>query len=576
MFGFLALGFFACLASKGGQGGGGGILGGIAATLLAIKGIKETLKELGWIKSKEDKDKEAKNKEFKELLKKKPEDLTQKEKARLEELGADPDIDIESLTDKGLANYKRATGKSLKDTQDEADEENKNADEINKNKALALLQQEVESKEDDTSEEANNLREAYDGFIKCAYDEDGNPRSAEDFDAEFKKLPKDLQDKINDNVKAASKDEKVIKELQEKAKNVTAEQAAAAVEKAKAKRAEISKKDELAALEEKYKEDIKGKSEDEVKSITEAYEKEKKATSDKWDAKIKQHNDAAAKADSGESLRQKKTAANTAKKTKKELEEKKAALDSEEAKEETAKKYANAFKDSPYEPGDLKGDKAKEAKKYFEEKGYDVELLNKIHTEFPQSADKEPNLKAIVGNEDIAKGIDKDIEKQKAEIDKKIKDQQKVIDDYENAKSEVEKANTGATGATGETGKTGETGATGETGTISNSGGKSRNKKLVNPAKIWKRKKRKDGKGQTKSYYNKNGASISATLFKEKMAAYKKALEKHKKGKFESLTDYVSAMLEIEQNEFIPLVESEQLDSLTLVEYLKNQIEVKD
>ena len=61
------------------------------------------------------------------------------------------------------------------------------------------------------------------------------------------------------------------------------------------------------------------------------------------------------------------------------------------------------------------------------------------------------------------------------------------------------------------------------------------------------------------------------------MANYKKALAKRNKSTDEaSLADYASAMLEIEQNEFIPLMESEQLDVLSIAEYIKNQIEVED
>jgi hypothetical protein len=55
-------------------------------------------------------------------------------------------------------------------------------------------------------------------------------------------------------------------------------------------------------------------------------------------------------------------------------------------------------------------------------------------------------------------------------------------------------------------------------------------KKLKNPAKIWKRKKRKNGKGMTKAYYSKdehgNDISISAKEYKDKMDAYKKAKQK--------------------------------------------------
>lgn len=50
-------------------------------------------------------------------------------------------------------------------------------------------------------------------------------------------------------------------------------------------------------------------------------------------------------------------------------------------------------------------------------------------------------------------------------------------------------------------------------------------KKLKNPAKIWHRKKRKNGKGMTKSYYNGDD-SISADEYKQRMENYKKAKKK--------------------------------------------------
>lgn len=53
-------------------------------------------------------------------------------------------------------------------------------------------------------------------------------------------------------------------------------------------------------------------------------------------------------------------------------------------------------------------------------------------------------------------------------------------------------------------------------------------KKLKNPAKIWRRKKKKNGKGTTSSYYDKDGNSISKKEFKKRMATYKKALKTKK------------------------------------------------
>lgn len=48
------------------------------------------------------------------------------------------------------------------------------------------------------------------------------------------------------------------------------------------------------------------------------------------------------------------------------------------------------------------------------------------------------------------------------------------------------------------------------------------NKKIKNPAKEWKRRKRKNGKGTTKNYYNKKNESISEKEYKERMFRYNK------------------------------------------------------
>lgn len=64
-----------------------------------------------------------------------------------------------------------------------------------------------------------------------------------------------------------------------------------------------------------------------------------------------------------------------------------------------------------------------------------------------------------------------------------------------------------------------------------------RKKKLKNPAKIWRRKKKKNGKGVTSSYYNKEGDSISKKEFKKRMATYKEALKKKKEKQNPTNTD---------------------------------------
>lgn len=438
MFGFLALGFFASIAFGWSAGLG---TAGLLSKLGGAFGIET---------DKSKKEKVDKLKELHDLLRKKPEDLSPKDKKRLEQLGNDPDIDLDDdLSDKERANFEKITGTAVSDVEKEEEpKDKKEKEELAKNKALALLQMQVEEKEDDTSTEANELREAYEGFIRCAYDEEGNPRSKDDFDKEMNKLKEanpDLYKKIGDNIKNASNDEKAIKELNEKAANVTQEQAAAAVEKAKAKRAEIAKADELAALDEKCKKEMEGKTDDEKADIKKRYDDEKKAASDKWDAKIKQHIEAAAKADSGESLRQKSKAAKQAEKVKSDLEAQKAELDGEGIPKKIAEEYNN-FKFDGIDPGAVDDENHADHKKALEQlkaAGLDPELYGKI-AKAKAGKDKdgnEPSIDDIIKDKEISDAISKDIENRKKVIDEKIKAQQNVIDDYNIAKSKTEETN---------------------------------------------------------------------------------------------------------------------------------------
>ena len=72
-------------------------------------------------------------------------------------------------------------------------------------------------------------------------------------------------------------------------------------------------------------------------------------------------------------------------------------------------------------------------------------------------------------------------------------------------------------------------------------------KEPQNPAKVWKHRKKKNGKGVTANYYNKKGDSISEKEFKEKEAKYQERLKKwqQKQGgtNNESLQDYLSLRL---------------------------------
>jgi hypothetical protein len=381
---------------------------------------------------------EEKLTELKGLLKKKPADLTQKEKNRIKLLGSDPDIDTDELSEGELDNFKKATGKSIEDTQKEASSESNQKD---MNKVLAVVQSDLESKENDSSQEAEDFRKSYDTFIKCAYDEDGNLRKPEDIEKEIDNLDDDTKKLLKENISAASKDEKTLEELKEKTSKVSDEDAAAAVEKAKAKRAEITKNDKIKELEEKRDKELEGATDEDKKKIEDSYKTQIEAETKKWDAKIKEHTEKAASLSKGESLRQMEKTAKDAEARKKELEEQKAKLDGEDAQKNEIEKCDNInWDESDYTKGDLDGDdekKKKGAEEFLKSKGVDVDMYKKY-------ADVKSTLKEgekIEENEDLKKSSEEVIKKKKEEIDKQIKEQDKIINDYNSAKDDVEKAN---------------------------------------------------------------------------------------------------------------------------------------
>ena len=435
MFGFLALGFFAAFAFGfiGGDKDGkkdGGFLSSL------IKSFKELNDD-----SEEDTSKEEK--ELHDLLKKNPKDLSPKEKRRLKELQSKLKVE-DILSDNELEKLNKITG----NTEDEEDDKDNGKEDTNEenteldfNKSLAILQSEIESKEDDSSPEANDLREAYDAMIKCTFDGNGDKRKPEDIESEFNKLGETLRKKIEKHVKKSSSDEKALEEYKDKKSKVTTEQAAAALEKAKAKRAEIAKKEEVDALKDAREKELEGKTDDDKKKINERYAKKIEAAETKWDAEIKKHMDAAAKADKSESLRQMEKSAKQAEAKKKELEEQKSELDKPEAVTDEIKKCEDInWEETDVVAGNLSGDdkeKKKTAEEFLKSKDVDVDMYKKY--ESIKSTLKEGEK--IEENEDLKKSAEEVIKKKKEEIDKQIEEQDKIINDYNSAKGEVEKAN---------------------------------------------------------------------------------------------------------------------------------------
>ena len=436
MFGFLAIGFFAAFAFGiiGGSGKDG--KGGFLSTLI------DNFKKLN---DDEEESDEKDVKELRALLKKKTEDLSEREKKRIKELSKK--VDRSYLNDSELKNLDEISGASSEDDDDDddkdtgKDEDTSKDDELDFNKSLAILQAEIESKEEDKSNDANDLRQAYDAMIKCTFDGNGDKRKPEDIESEFNKLDESIRKKIEKHVKKSSSDEKALEEYKDKKSKVTPEQAAAALEKAKAKRAEIAKKEEVDALKDAREKELEGKTDEDKKSINETYAKKIEAAETKWDAEIKKHMDAAAKADKSESLRQMEKSAKQAEAKKKELEDKKKELDKPEAIENEIKACGDInWDEGEYTEGSLSSSNEKDkkgAEEFLKSRGVDVDMYNKYR-------DIKSTLKEgekIEENEDLKKAAEEVIKKKKEEIDKQIKEQDKIISDYNSAKDEVNNAN---------------------------------------------------------------------------------------------------------------------------------------
>jgi hypothetical protein len=300
MFGFLALGFFAAFAF----GANGGLLG-----VLGVKSISELFKK-NEDDDKKEKEKEDKDKkELHDLLKKKPEDLSPKDKKRLEELSKTIDLDDE-LSQKEMEAFKNATGKSV----EEVVEEN---EKLEANKCIAFAQSKLDELDDDNSEEAKQARKNYDELVKCAFDEEGNMLSPEEFEKNFNNLPKDIKEGIEKEVKATANDPKALEEFNKKMESITPEQAAAAVENAKANRLEVAKREAVEALEKEKEKELEGATPEKRAEIEEQYKEKIKNTSEKYDLDIDKFRKAAAEADKAEADKQ---AFRIAKKEKAELE----------------------------------------------------------------------------------------------------------------------------------------------------------------------------------------------------------------------------------------------------------------
>ena len=275
-FGFLALGYFMALAFTGGRAnnsgsgvGGGflaGFLGGISSTLVQGKELKDTLSKL--FKDDDDNDDDDNDN-----------DNTPKK--------GDDDDDV---VDFGL----------------DDEEDDSESVEVQRGKALAMMQKQVANVADADPEEREKIVKAYNAMIGCMYDDGGELLSPEKIEENMEKLKKEDKDLFSDIQKAvlkSSKDESVLDAFKESTKEISYGEAKAAYEIAAAQHVENKKKEAAAAIKKEWDDKIASINNDtslsddektkEIDKLKTEYEKKIEDSDKKFNEIIKIHNDKA-------------------------------------------------------------------------------------------------------------------------------------------------------------------------------------------------------------------------------------------------------------------------------------------
>lgn len=423
---------------------------------------------------------------------------------------------------------------SLKDDDKDNKDDKKDSD-VDFNKSLALIQQQMDSEKDENKKK--QLEKDYNEMLDCMYDDKGNKLSKEQIQKNLESKP-EFKKNLEKQALIAAKDEKIAKQFKENSGKIDDIQAIKAGENAVVTHLEAVKKKKL----------------EEAKDN----EEEKKRIEAEYDALISTH----------------KSNIESIEKTAKEIEElnkEKTALNAEDAvKKEIEKCEKINWDDSPYNKGDLTREvgedgegkeKKKAAEDFLKSQGVDVEMYKKYDAVKGSLKDVEK----IEDNEDLKNAAEEAVKKKKEEIDKQISEKNKEIentvksqkpekkeepekeeDSFETEdgtkyyikdgkyymetsdgdKSEVdkedwEKEKENAVDDEKEGDERTDNDDDLEDDEVDDKGNSTGKK---DPRKIYKRRtyKRGDKTFKTKSYYDKKGNSISAKDFKEKIANFEK------------------------------------------------------
>ena len=471
-------------------------------------------------------------------------------------------LGVKSLSDIFSGSVSTSSSSS-KDDNDDDNEDKKSDSDVDFNKSLALIQQQMDSEKDE--DKKKQLVEDYNEMLSCVYDENGNKLSQNQIQKNLESKP-EFKKKLEKQALIAAKDEKIAKQFKENSGKIDDIQAIKAGEKAVIAHLEVVKNKKL----EETKDD----------------EEEKKRIEAEYDALISTHKSNIESIEKTakeiEELNKEKTALNAEDAVKKEIEKcSKINWDGEPyskgdltGDDEEKKKGAEEFLKSKgvdseiyrkYEAvkgsindgekiednEDLKKAAEEAVKKKKEEIDKQIsdknkEIKNTVksqeHKKKEEPEKKEENEEVELLNDDGEKTGEKIIKKSDGsyvKVDKDGKESAATEDDFKDAKSEYEEGDGDEENSQedNDADKDLDTNYEENDDEKNSDEGKKAERdssgKRVNPAKVWHKRKKKDGKGSTKSYYNSKGDSISAKDFREKMENYKSYVQKHKKTKQE-------------------------------------------
>lgn len=536
MFATLCIGLI--FTTMAGKAVTGGLISGITSTLKNIKDLKDAWDDLRGEGKKDKKDKETKLSELQKLLKKKPEDLSQKESDRLKELSNDDSLDLENeLSPKELQALAKSTGTTISKEPEEGKPEPK-SDEPKSRRAelLALIQRDLKEHESDNSLKAREARLDYESLVTCMFDKNGDLLSDKEIDENVGKLPEDVQTRLSENIIKSAKDSKNLEQLKEQIKKISPEEAEAALESAKAKSLEVKEKIELRELFDKEEEELEGiDDETKIREIKDRYDKQREGVKAQYSAKIDEHR---SKAEEITKSLENKQIIKAAEEEKANLEKQKNELEGDTDNSKLLKKYTDfEFRDG-LNAGSLDDPVNKEkAEGQLKEAGLDAELFRKVQERKSRKGEdgNEPTAEELMN--DLGEDIAKDKKRQIENISKKISEKDNVIQNNgepkkEEPKKEEPKDETNDDETEDETKSSTFADEEPEDDEVDDKGNSKKDPKLV-----WKRKTYKRGNKtyKTKSYYNKKGSSITADEFKERVKNYSKANE--------SLIDFLKASI---------------------------------